>query len=81
MAGGPFPPGLDPTPPRAVNEEYFHTVCPKDRTRIIKLSDIQNGTSGFDALKLMNAYVKVFRDEVEEGCVELRGDGHPFDWE
>jgi hypothetical protein len=80
MGGGPIPSEVSPAPPRAVNEEYFRTVCPRKRTTVIRLEDISKGTDNLDAQTIMDRYVKVLRDDVKGGCVELQGNDHPFDW-
>lgn len=78
IAGGPFPEDLQPAPPRAVSEEWFKTVCPLERTRVIIVKEVNAGLVGADALDVMNKYVEVLT-EATEGCIELRGGlDHPF---
>ena len=41
MAGGAFPPG--DTAPRAVSEEFFNSVCPKERRYYVNISEVNEG--------------------------------------
>lgn len=84
MAGAPFPsPSTvvgESIPPRAVNEEYFHSVCPRERVKVLSVEEISEGTNTSFASVVMDRYVRALRDDTEDGCVELRGQDHPFDW-
>ena len=62
--------------PRAVSEEYFHSVCPEERTVVLSVEEVTREL-GFEddtgsTLKIMMAWGKKLA-EMEQPCVDLRG--------
>lgn len=78
MAGGSFPPG--DSAPRAVNEDFFKKVCPKERRYVVSIKTVNEGIEWKPVKDVVETYVGVLKD-IPEGCVELAGNmEHPFDW-
>lgn len=85
ILGGPFGGGILPSRyqrPRSVSVDWFHHVCPPNRTTILEVPVLNEGLGlDSDAAKVMEKYVDVLKSS-PANCVELRSEGnaHPFDW-
>lgn len=78
MAGGAFPMG--DSAPRAVNEDYFNEVCPKEQRSVIRIKAVNKGLEGKPVKEVVETYVKLLKD-IPDGCLELAGTfEHPFDY-
>jgi hypothetical protein len=86
IIGASFPPSSqhdetkDYPPPRAVNEEYFEEVCPRERRRRINLNEVNKSMHFAEGSEILDYYVRMI-DGIGDGCLEFYGkDEYIFDW-
>ncbi|KAJ6550104.1 hypothetical protein B0H19DRAFT_1211458 [Mycena capillaripes] len=70
VAGGPFE--SDDTAPRAVSEDWFDVVCPRNERRYINTRDVKPAVKEAPGVEVLAHWKTVLRDAPER-CIEIVG--------